>query len=35
MAANLLERSWVSPPNSRVDCIFAQKPYTVGMPLEV
>ena len=24
MAANLLERSWVSPPKSRVDCIFAQ-----------
>ena len=26
IAANLFERSWVRPPNSRVDCIFAQNP---------
>ncbi len=35
MAANLLERSWVRPPNSRVDSIFPQNEYTTGMPDDV
>ena len=35
IAANLFDRSWVRPPNSRVDSIFAQNEYTVGMPAAV
>ncbi len=35
IAANLLERSWVNPPNSRVEPIFSQNVYTVGIPADV
>ena len=35
MAANLFDRSCVRPPNSRLDCIFAQNVYTVVIPVLV